>query len=87
MNDYTIIRSPMNQLPITLINKAIRQKVHRHLHCIECGKTIAEITDKVVIVSDGMTTLEQLRPDEIGIVDIQCKYHNCKQMYRMEFAT
>lgn len=86
MNEYTVIRNPLNQLPITLVNKAIRQKLRRPLHCLECGKTLCFITDKVILVADIPDDVSRLVPDAIGIVDIQCQQHVCKQQYRLEFA-
>lgn len=82
----TPVRTPYHQLPITIVNKAMRQKVYRPVYCVECKWPLAEITDKVVIISDGDISLEHLIPDALGIVDIHCSNHRCKQYYRMEFA-
>lgn len=79
-------RTPYSQLPITLLNKALEQKYYRQLHCIECGWPLAEITDKVIMLSDSGTSFEKLLPDAIGLIELHCKRHNCKQYYRMEFA-
>lgn len=81
-----IVRSPYSQMPITLINKAVRQKYMRQLHCMECGWPIADITDKVVMAMDGNTQIGDLPINSIGIVEIHCPRHTCKQFYRMEFA-
>lgn len=81
-----LVRTPYHQLPITIVNKAMQQKVYRPLFCIECRWPLAEITDKIVIVSDGSTVVEHLRPDGIGLVEMHCPNHRCKQYYRMEFA-
>lgn len=86
MHPDSLVRTPYYQLPISLVNKAIRQKVYRPLFCIECRWPLAEITDKVVIVSDNSVIIEQLIPDRIGMVEIHCSNHRCKQYYRMEFA-
>lgn len=82
-----ITRTPYNEQPITVVMKATRQKVFREAHCWECGMPIAEITDKIVTVFDGVTPLIQLEPDRMGIVELHCNRHTCKQYYRMEFAT
>lgn len=86
MNSDTLIRTPYHQLPITLINKAMKQKMYRQLHCTECGWPIVDITDKIITVFDGATPIEKLIPDDIGIVETHCKRSNCKQYFRMEFA-
>lgn len=86
MYPNTLIRTPYHELPITIVNKAMRQKTYRQLHCLECGQPIADITDKIVVVIDGETVIEQLEPSRIGIVELHCPRHQCKQYYRMEFA-
>jgi hypothetical protein len=86
MNQSTVIRTPLHRQPISLVFKSIQQKVHRPIHCIECGYTIAQVTDKVVIASDGTIPLSRLDPDQFGIIDLRCKYHTCKQFYRLELA-
>lgn len=86
MNYNSVIRTPYHQLPVTLLNKAMHQKMYREQHCTECGMPIAEITDKIITVFDGNTPIEKLIPDVIGIVEIHCKRHTCKQFFRMEFA-
>lgn len=82
----TLIRTPYHQLPITIVNKAMRQKVYRTLFCVECKWPLAQITDKIVIVSDGGMEIQQLMPDNIGLVEMHCQNGHCKQYYRMEFA-
>lgn len=79
-------RTPYNELPISYVFKATRQKVFRQSHCIECGWPIADITDKVVVICDGNTTIEKLIPDNIGVIQVHCKRHQCKQYIRFEFA-
>lgn len=81
-----ISRTPYNELPITLVMKAVRQKVYRNLHCFECGMPIAQITDKIVVAFDGDTEIARYEPDRIGVVDMRCDRHTCKQHYRLEFA-
>jgi hypothetical protein len=64
----------------------MKQKVYRHLHCMECGMPIADITDKVVMAYDGATTFDSLIPEAIGLVEIHCPRSSCKQFFRMEFS-
>lgn len=78
--------TPYNQQPITVLIKAVKQKVFRQLHCLECGRPFLDITDKILSVSDSVTPIEQLNPDEVGIIEAHCSRHDCKQYYRMEFA-
>lgn len=78
--------TPYNQQPITVVIKAIKQKVFRQAHCFECGQPIAEITDKIITTFDGATPIEHLLPDDMGLIEVHCKRHTCKQYYRMEFA-
>lgn len=82
----SLIRTPWHQVPITIVNKAMRQKVYRTLFCVECAWPLAQITDKVVVISDNDTEISQLMPDNIGLVETHCQNHRCKQYYRMEFA-
>lgn len=86
MNQSTIIRTPLHRQPISLVFKSIQQKMHRPIHCLECGYTMAEITDKVVLASDATSPLDKLDGDAFGVIDIRCKYHSCKQYYRLEIA-
>lgn len=86
MNDYSIIRTPYHQQPITIVLKAIKQKAYRQLHCLECGQPIADITDKVLMTFDGDTPVQTYEPDRLGLIEIHCPRHQCKQFFRMEFA-
>lgn len=86
MNPYQPIRTPYNQQPITIVLKAVRQKVFRQLHCLECGMPIADITDKVLMTFDGDTPIATYEPDRMGLIEIHCNRHQCKQYYRMEMA-
>lgn len=79
-------RTPYHQLPITLVRKSIHQPMLRQLHCLECGWPIADITDKVVVVFDGETMIDRIVPNAIGITEVYCHRHQCKQRYRLEFA-
>lgn len=80
------VRTPYHKQPITIVMKAIRQKTYRKLHCYECGQPFADISDKVIIAFDGETPVSRYEPDRIGMVEIHCTRHQCKQYYRMEFA-
>lgn len=86
MYPATVIRTPYHMLPITIVLKAIKQKVYRQLHCLECGQPIADITDKVLMTFDGDTPMETYSPDRIGLIEVHCNRHQCKQYYRMEMA-
>lgn len=87
MNNYQAIRTPWHQMPITVVMKATQQKVYRKMHCVNCGMPIADITDRIVMMFDGVTPFEQLEPDQFGIIEVHCDRHICKQYYRLEFAT
>lgn len=78
--------TPYNQLPITIVMKAMRQKVYRQAHCLECGWPYADITDKVVAMFDGETQLDTYLPDQFGMVELHCPNRACRQYYRLEFA-
>jgi hypothetical protein len=79
-------RTPYHKMPITIVRKAIAQPYYRKMHCVECGWPIADITDKVVMIMDGNTPLDRLEPNSLGITEVHCHRHQCKQYYRMEFA-
>jgi hypothetical protein len=86
MNPNTLVRTPWHQLPITIVMKAVKQKMYRQLHCMNCGMPIADITDRVLMTFDGETPVEQLSPDRFGLIEIHCNRHVCKQFYRIEVA-
>lgn len=86
MSPTAFVRTPYHMLPITIVLKAIKQKVYRQLHCLECGQPIADITDKVLMTYDGDSAIESYSPDRIGLIEIHCPRHQCKQYYRMEQA-
>lgn len=67
--------------------KAMKQKMYRQLHCQECGQPYADITDKVVMAFDGESDMTRYEPDRIGLVEVHCPRHQCKQYYKLEFAT
>lgn len=77
-------RTPYIEQPITVVLKAIKQKVLRELHCIECGWPLGAITDKILVVFDGETQVNQFVPDALGVIALRCK--RCKQNYKIEVA-
>lgn len=79
-------QTPLNEQPITVVMKAMKQKTYRQAHCWECGMPFMDIVDKIVTVFDGTTPVETYKPDEIGLIDVHCSRHQCKQHYRLEFA-
>lgn len=83
MNVDTYIRTPYNQLPITLAYKSIDRKLYRDQYCIECGHPFMAISDKVVTIYDGNIPVEKLRIDE-RVLEARCRYHPCKQWFRIE---
>ncbi len=82
----TISKTPYYKMPITIVQKAVQNKVFRQVHCLECGMPFAEITDKVVTVLDFDTPIEMLHPDNMGVVGTYCTRRACQQRYRFEFA-
>lgn len=80
-------RTPYNEQPITVVLKAVQQKAYRHVHCSECGMPYADITDKILTMFDGNTIISTYEPNRIGLIEVHCPRHTCKQYYRMEFAT
>lgn len=86
MSPSTYFRTPHHQQPITIVLKALKQKVYRQLHCLECGQPIADITDKVLMTFDGETPVETYHPDRIGLIEVHCPRHQCKQYFKLEQA-
>lgn len=78
----TTIRTPYNQLPITMIYKSIDRKLYRDIFCLECGHPFMAISDKIVTVFDNNIPIDSLREDE-RLIETRCKYHPCKQWYNM----
>ena len=56
------------------------------MHCMECGMPFVDITDKALLVFDGSTPLASYDTTKVGLIDIHCPRHQCKQYYRMEMA-
>jgi hypothetical protein len=69
---------------ITIVLKATTQKVEHPLFCLNCGRIIGSISDRVLMTFDGITPLENYTPNEFGFINVRCK--NCKQDYRIEVA-
>ncbi len=82
MNVDTLIRTPYNQMPITLAYKSIDRKLYRDQYCIECGHPFISISDKYITITDATTPIEMLRTDE-RVSEARCRYHYCKQYYRL----
>ena len=78
--------TPYYELPMTLSFKAMKQKMYRQIHCMECGMPFCEISDKIVSISDSINPIENLTPDKIGVVATSCTRGSCRQRYRFEFA-
>lgn len=77
-------RTPYTEQPITIVLKAIKQKVLREMHCIECGWPLGAITDKILLTFDGETQTDEFAPDRLGVIAIRCK--RCKQNFKIEIA-
>lgn len=77
------VRTPYNQLSMSIVLKSIDRKVYRDQYCLECGHPFMAISDKYVRLYDGSTPVELLRTDE-RVIEQRCKYHYCKQYYRIE---
>jgi hypothetical protein len=86
MNPKRVFRTPYHQQAITVVLKATKQKIYRHMHCIECGMPFADITDKVLMTFDGDTPISTYEPDKIGLIEVHCPRHQCKQYYKLEMA-
>lgn len=84
MDISTTIRTPYHQLPIALVLKAIDRKLYRDQYCLECGHPFMSISDKFVSIHDGGVPIDQLRTESKGVIEARCKYHYCKQYYRVE---
>jgi len=82
MNADTHIRTPYNQMPITLVYKSIDRKLYRDQFCQECGHPYMAISDKVVTVYDGNIPIDMLRGVD-KLIETRCKYHYCKQYYNL----
>lgn len=83
MNIDTKIRTPYNQMPIFLALKSIDRKMYRNQYCLECGHPFMSISDKYVSIIDGGTPIDLLRENE-RVLEARCRYHYCKQYFRIE---
>lgn len=83
MNSNSFIRTPYNQMPISLVYKSTDRKLYRDQYCIECGHPFMAISDKIIAIYDGANPIEYMRGDE-KVSEARCKYHYCKQYYRLE---
>lgn len=75
-------KTPYNELPITIALRSIERKVYRDQYCIECGHPFMAISDKAVLVFDGISEVEKMRGGKI--IEARCKHSYCKQFYRLE---
>lgn len=82
-NATTRQMTPYNQMPMLLTLKSIARKVYRDQYCLECGHPFMAISDKYVSIIDGTTPTDMLRSDE-RVIEARCRYHYCKQYYRIE---
>lgn len=83
MHQDTRIRTPYNQLPISMVLKSIDRKVYRDQYCVECGHPFMSISDKYVQIYDTAIPIEKLRTAE-RVISARCNFHFCKQFYRVE---
>lgn len=79
----TTIRTPYNQMPISLVLKSTNRKLYRDQYCLECGHPFMAISDKYVAIYDGNIPVDKLREGE-RIMEARCRFHPCKQYYRVE---
>ena len=86
MHVDSIIRTPWHKLPISILMKSREQKVYRKIHCLSCGMPIGDITDQVLMLSDSSTPVAELHPDHMGVIEVHCPRHTCKQYFRYEFT-
>lgn len=83
MNSSSVIRTPYNQMPISLVLKSIDRKLYRDQYCLECGHPFMAISDKYVAMYDGGIPVDKLRESQ-KVIEARCKYHYCKQYFRVE---
>ena len=76
------IRTPYSQMPIALIYRSIDRKLYRDQFCFECGHPFMAISDKFYSIQDGGIPVDKLRENE-KVIEARCKYHPCKQFYRV----
>ncbi len=77
------IRTPYYNMPVSWVLKSMDAKQLRDQYCGECGRPFMSISDKVVRVYDGNIPVDKLRLEE-RVIEARCKYHYCKQYYRIE---
>lgn len=82
MNNNTLIRTPYNQMPITMALKSTDRKTYRDLHCLECGRPFIAISDKFISIIDAAFPVQMARPVE-RVIEARCGNHYCKQYYHV----
>lgn len=76
------VRTPYNQMPITMVYKSIDRKIYRDQYCQECGHPYMAISDKVVTVFDSNIPVDMLREHD-RLIETRCRFHTCKQRYNL----
>lgn len=79
---HALQRTPLHQMPITLVLKSLDQKVYRDIYCLECGHPLVAISDKVVLLLDASSPMESLTSEKI--IETRCRHSYCRQFYRFE---
>jgi hypothetical protein len=82
MNINSNVRTPYNQMPITMALKAIDRKVYRDMHCLECGRPFIAISDKFITIIDAAIPVQLMRGGE-RVIEARCSNHYCKQYYHV----
>lgn len=55
----------------------------RYLHCIECGYTFQELSDRVSHVVDNRIPFEFVNPSRLGPIESLCSYSRCGQSWAL----
>lgn len=77
-----ILRTPHNQMPVTLSLTTIQNKMYRDIYCIECGRPFITMTDKFITIIDAAIPVKLMRGQE-RVIEARCSNHYCKQYFHM----
>lgn len=77
------VRTPYNQMPMSIVLKSTDRKLYRDQYCLECGHPFMAISDKFIRLYDATVPTDVLRSEQ-RVLEARCSFHYCKQYFRIE---
>lgn len=74
---------PLHMQPQTLHLVIEQQKQLRYISCLECGKVIHSISDRIGHMTDNRVPFEYLSPNRLGPMEAICRENDCRQSWTL----